>query len=203
MPDFIPKNDTEFAAWLANFNTIANANLAALGLVAADVTANVTNTTTLNTAIATNVTAQAAALAATQGKKTARRTVELSSRTLARRIQANPAVSNALKEQLGLTVRNSPPTAIVPVAPADLVVSGSDSGVNLLQWKGNGNKSGTQYLIETKIGAATQWTITDVTTKAKYSHVSQTPGVKAMYRVRAKRGDVLSGYSNEAIVYGT
>lgn len=33
--DFIPKHDAEFVAWSANFFTVLNANMAALGLVAA------------------------------------------------------------------------------------------------------------------------------------------------------------------------
>jgi hypothetical protein len=38
MPDYIPAPDAEFHAWQQNFVTYANANLAALGLVAGDMT---------------------------------------------------------------------------------------------------------------------------------------------------------------------
>ena len=34
--DYIPRGDAEFSAWLDNFVTYANANLAGLGLVAGD-----------------------------------------------------------------------------------------------------------------------------------------------------------------------
>jgi hypothetical protein len=37
--DYIPRGDAEFNGWLANFVTYANANLAALGLVAGDMRA--------------------------------------------------------------------------------------------------------------------------------------------------------------------
>jgi hypothetical protein len=40
------------------------------------------------------------------------------------------------------------------------------------------------------------------TTKPGFNHTGQTPGVKAMYHVRAQRGDRFSEYSNEAVVYG-
>ena len=36
MADYIPAPDAEFNSWQVNFVTYANANLAALGLVAAD-----------------------------------------------------------------------------------------------------------------------------------------------------------------------
>ncbi len=38
MADYIPGPDASFQAWQSNFVTYANANLAALGLVAADMT---------------------------------------------------------------------------------------------------------------------------------------------------------------------
>ena len=38
MADYIPAPDAEFHAWQQNFVTCANANLAALGLVASDMT---------------------------------------------------------------------------------------------------------------------------------------------------------------------
>ncbi len=38
MPDYIPGGDAEFGAWLGNFVTYANTNLAALGLVAGGMT---------------------------------------------------------------------------------------------------------------------------------------------------------------------
>ena len=38
MADYMPGPDADFNAWQSNFVTYANANLAALGLVAADMT---------------------------------------------------------------------------------------------------------------------------------------------------------------------
>jgi hypothetical protein len=36
--EYIPPNDAEFLAWMNNFITVLNANLATFGLVAADLT---------------------------------------------------------------------------------------------------------------------------------------------------------------------
>ena len=37
-PDYIPNPDADFLAWMNNFLTVLNANLATFGLVAADLT---------------------------------------------------------------------------------------------------------------------------------------------------------------------
>jgi len=44
--------------------------------------------------------------------------------------------------------------------------------------------------------------LVDVTSATKFNHTGQTPGVKAVYRVRARRGTAVSEPSNEAVVYG-
>ena len=57
--DFLPNNDTELQAWLTNFVTILNANLATVGLVAADVTPLTTAQTNFNTAVTTHISTEA------------------------------------------------------------------------------------------------------------------------------------------------
>lgn len=57
-------------------------------------------------------------------------------------------------------------------------------------------------MIEAKIGTSTAWVLIDVTSATQYSHVFQQPGVKAIDRVRARRGSVVSEPSNEATVKG-
>ena len=63
MPDYIPASDADFSAWLQNFFTAANANLANLGLVAADVTSLENAASIFDTTRGANDTAQAAAQA--------------------------------------------------------------------------------------------------------------------------------------------
>ncbi|NOT01154.1 MAG: hypothetical protein HOP29_11055 [Phycisphaerales bacterium] len=60
MPDYIRGGDAELSAWLDNFVTSADANLAAIGLVAADLTPVTTAHSTRKTALAENLEAQAA-----------------------------------------------------------------------------------------------------------------------------------------------
>ena len=119
MPDFIPDSDTGFQAWVANFVTYANANLAALGLVAGDMTPITTAQTAFNTSLAANVTAQAAAQGARQQKDNDRHTLESAIRTLVQaKLAHSSAVSPAEAAALGLTVRDTTPTPVGPPAAA-------------------------------------------------------------------------------------
>ncbi len=61
MADYIPGPDASFQAWQSNFVTYANANLAALGLVAADMTPVTTAQTGWATAFPAHVAAVNAA----------------------------------------------------------------------------------------------------------------------------------------------
>jgi len=114
VPGYIPRPDGDFNSWLVNFVTYANANLAALGLVAGDMTPVTAAQTTWNAAFPAHVAAAANALSARQGKDAARTGVESAVRPLVRRLQASAAVSAAEKASLGITV---PDTSGTPVGP--------------------------------------------------------------------------------------
>lgn len=123
MPDFIPGNDAQFQTWATTFSTYLTANAVALGLVAGDATTVATKLTTFNTALAADVAAIAAAKAATATKDAARADLEALLRSDAKRIQANPAVTNTQRTALGITVKDTTPTpAPVPVAIVTLTV---------------------------------------------------------------------------------
>ncbi len=102
--DYIPRPDAEFSGWLDNFVSYANANLAALGLVAADMTPTTTAQTTWKVVYPAHITAQDAAQSARQAKDAGRTSVEAAVRPLVRRLQASPAVSDAERAALGITV---------------------------------------------------------------------------------------------------
>jgi len=51
------------------------------------------------------------------------------------------------------------------------------------------------------IGEAASFTFVDVITATKYEHKDQAVGVRAIYRVRAKKRDKISSSSNETVVY--
>jgi hypothetical protein len=108
MADYIPGPDANFQAWQSNFVTYANANLAALGLTAADMTPITTAQTGWATAFPAHVAAVNAAKAAKQTKDEARAAYVAAIRPLVRRLQASSVVSNAERESLGITVANEP-----------------------------------------------------------------------------------------------
>lgn len=66
---YLPAKDSDLQYWATNFLTVANANLPALGLIAADLTGITADKTSLDTAITNNKTKQAEAQAAADSKK--------------------------------------------------------------------------------------------------------------------------------------
>jgi hypothetical protein len=120
MADYLPGPDADYQAWVANFVTYANANLAALGLVAADMTPVTTAQTAFNTGFAAHVTAKAAAMAAKQTKDESRASLTNAIRPLVRRLQASTVVSDAEKASLGITVAATP-SPIGPPTTAPIV----------------------------------------------------------------------------------
>ena len=115
---------TKFRAWLKNFLDYANANLAALGLVAADTAPLGTAATTFNTTLEDTVAAQAAVKAAVESKEAARDAVEALVRALAQRIQTTGTVLDSQRHSLGLNVRSTTRTPVAvpttrPIATID------------------------------------------------------------------------------------
>lgn len=201
MANYIPAKDDEFKDWLGNFIIVANANLATLGLIAGDITQLSTDRGTLDTAINDAEVKKAASKSATQLKDTIRKSAEGKVRGIVKRIQANTAVSNALKAQLQITITSSASSSSpTPISPTALIPKVIGSGEYELSWSRNGNKNGTFFVIEAIIGSAGSWTQIFATTKTKYIHGNNTPGEKIVYRVKAQRGEFQSSASNIAIV---
>lgn len=124
MSDYIPTSDAEFSAWLNNFIKYADAHLAELGLVAADITPLSAAATAFNTAVENSVAAQAAAKGTLATRDSARDTAEGLARPLVQLLQASPKVQNSDRQSLGLNVRSTSRTAVSapttrPVATID------------------------------------------------------------------------------------
>lgn len=108
MADYLPGPDADYQAWVANFVTYANANLASLGLVAADMTPVTTGQTAFTTGFTAHVTAVAAAKAAKQVKDDNRAALTAAIRPLVRRLQASTVVNDGERASLGINVRATP-----------------------------------------------------------------------------------------------
>ena len=202
MPDIANFNPEEMSMFLGNFSTVANANLTALGYTAPDITAINALKSDIDAKLTAQAAAQEAARAATQALRTSLKAAKTNMSVRNKVLSANINLSNALRAQLGLNVPDGKPTDNTPQKPDTLFVTGSASGINFLKWGKGLNKPGVQYVIEAKIGASSTWTLVDAVTATKYDHVGQTPGVRATYRVRARRKSMLSPPSVEGVIYG-
>ena len=104
MAQYIPYNDTAFLAWMNNFLSVLNANLATFGLTAADLTPLTNARNDFQTKLSNFQAAETAYRAASEAKKTARLAAEPLFRQMAQRVNRHPAMTNELRAQLGLTV---------------------------------------------------------------------------------------------------
>ena len=201
--DYLPKPDAAFQAWLANFVAVAVANKEQLALTTQDVTALNGVQSSFAANFAALKTAQAAAKGATSTKDASRKGANNEARLLVRRFQSIPTLNATLKNQLGINPRTNKPTHPDPAQPTKLTVTPDASGVNRLQWNRAGNKPTTTFVIEAMLGAATSFEQIGTTTKTKFDHTGQTPGVKATYRVTAERADMSSLPSQSVTAYGS
>ena len=201
MPNtYYPNKDADFIAWLANFITIATANTAALGLIAGDLTPISTLQPTYSTNL-NDVEAKKAALASAVDTKDATKdSIIQKVRVVVNKIQANPAVTPALKLQLGISPRDGSHYPVSPVPPNELVAELLPDGSIELDWSRNGNAPGTQFVIEYCLVPSTTWALLDVVTKTSFIHIGHPLGLPIQYIVKARKGSETSGPSNIAIV---
>ncbi len=194
-------NPAELSFFLGNFITVADANKAELNITSATITSLIDVKTLLDTKIANRQTKQEEAVAATsEMNQTAKNAVDLVS-LVNNSVKSDKAIPESLIELLGLDPDDNNFTPIVPLAPTDLVVEGRSNGINYLRWNNGGNKPRITYIVEAKIGEALVYSFVKATTKTRFEHKNQMPGVRAFYRVRAVHGDLESPNSNEAVVY--
>ena len=197
---YYPSKDAELVVWLGNFITVANANLATLGIVATDVDPIKALQPIYSTNLNDVETKKAALSASVETKDATKDSIIQKVRLLVNKIQANPAVTPSLKAQLGISTRTGSTNPQHPVAPTDLVAElQSDGSVNLT-WNRNGNAPRIQFVIESIVGTGTDWVLLDVVTRTNYTHLGVSPGEQVKYRIKARKGTETSGSSNLAIV---
>jgi serine/threonine-protein kinase len=134
-------------------------------------------------------------------------------RPITDRLANQDDINTTIKRNLALLKKPSLRDPIDALAtPSNLVVSAQPNQLHLLQWSTEGSEPGTQYLIEVAVGSIYRGVMTEpdlahgalVATTQKpayrYSVARVQSGVKVKYRVRAKVGDLLSGYSNEVTI---
>jgi hypothetical protein len=201
MADYLPKPDIEFDAKASQIITALENDEAAYGILPADTLGLRAKLTAFHTALDASTAARTAATTAVANKDARRNDLETALRPLVQRIQVTPAVTDALRLQAGIPVRDTTRTVSAPISPVDLVVTADGAGTNRLKWSANGNTSGIQYVVEGKIGVAADYSTVDVVSGTTYNHLARVVGQAVNYRVRARRGTVLSEPSNVAGVH--
>ncbi len=203
MPNgFLPDSEATLIAWGETFTSVAGQNLTTLKMTATEMAAFGQLVNALKDARAALEVLRSQAKGATMGKDTDRILVESAARQMNLRIQGTAGVSDDLKRQLGLTVRNATPARRRPLVPMNPTVNGYQTGVNALRWERNGNTNGTQFDIEYRAGEVSAFSPLITVTAARFDHQNQTPGVPVTYRIRARRAGFASPFSTEATVYG-
>ncbi len=129
--NFIPGPDAALSIWAANFSAYVTTNATALGVPTTDATALASAVTAFGGAIASHTTAVANAKSVRETKQTDRQSLVSQARLIARRIQANPAVTNTQKDAAGITV---PATTRTPApAPTTVPAATLDTNAGLRQ----------------------------------------------------------------------
>lgn len=87
-----------------NFNTVLNANLTGLGLVAGDITTLSSTTGAFSATIPLAVAAEASYHQAIENKKIKRVALVAAIRAMVKRVNGHPGMTDAIRAQLGITV---------------------------------------------------------------------------------------------------
>jgi hypothetical protein len=124
MASFIPTREASLVTWMANFGSKITSTPTAFGLTAAQATAFGALNTAFVAAYTTAKDPLTRSPANIQAKKTAKVALIANARLLAGIVQKFPAITNAQRSELGLTVHNSPSPVPPPAfAPGVDVVS--------------------------------------------------------------------------------
>ena len=202
MPRFADMSNAELSAWITNFTTVVGASPTTFGFTSDQVSEFADGNTSLQSRTTATVALRESTSAAIKAEQIERDYMESRCSLFNTTLKINPDVAENKKIQAGIDP-NKPPTHTPPVAPTDLIANGYENGTNVLRWSRADNKTGTQFVIEYREAAQTEFEMLDVTTQTTYTHEGVTPGMQCAYRVKAKRAGESSPYSNIAVVYMT
>lgn len=133
---YIPPKDADFLAWLDNFDGLTSVNFAAYGLSGGQAATITTQRSNYDAAFAaaTNPATRTPVTVAT--KDTTKATALATVRPLAQLIRNNPAVADADKVALGLTVADLNPSPIPPPTSFPMLdILRATPGVHWLQYR--------------------------------------------------------------------
>jgi hypothetical protein len=197
--DFIPDTEAQFTSWYQNFITQCEKHEAVLGLDSESYGALAIENSAYNTAYSAVVSGKEELKGKTATKNLRKKASVATIRSYAKQWKSNPAIPAAVLNDLGIVATSTTgPVATV----TGLDVTGCDDGVNNLTWNRTGNVSGTNFIIEAKIGSTGNWFFVGSTTKVKFDHTGQVPGQLVWYRITSSRAGENSVPCPAVAVYG-
>ena len=110
---YIPRPDSAFNTWQANFVAKVTANPAAYGLTPADVADLAASSTGWQASLTASITAKNASKGANAAKSESRKVYESKLRSLTNKIQAQPTTTDVRREELAIT---RPDRTLTPLA---------------------------------------------------------------------------------------
>ncbi|MDA1053609.1 MAG: hypothetical protein O3C40_24440 [Planctomycetota bacterium] len=161
--DYIPDGQNDFLAWHDNFKTQAAALMATSGLTQAEVDAVAADHTHSHAKATAAAAAKAAQQAATADRRTSFQTTEANTRSVANRMKAHAAYTEAIGQQLGIVgpedttdLNNEKPTLTAESVNPGSVTIGFDKSIS------------DGVMIHGKRGAETAFTMLAWDTRSPY-----------------------------------
>ncbi len=175
--------------------------LTASGLTAAQFTALTALNTSLKAASLAKVAAEGAYRAAVDTENAAAASAETALRAMGMTATNFTLMTDVLRNEATLTVRDTTPSPGILPLVEDLAVVGRPNGNNQLNWGSVPGSRGVIWEVEASAGSSGNWVVLGGTSKRSYLHVGAGAGVHRLYRIVARRGDVRGEPGNEAAVY--
>lgn len=185
------RKEADLSVAMTAFAATCAANATPLGLTPANITEINGMASGFAGTISAYQTAKAATSLAHENKSLQLKASKVILSKWAKTFRANPAISDALLDQLNLPHHATPGTKTPPTTPLDLLANANVQGFVSLKWKRNGNNSRTQYMIEVQTETDGNWTIVGGTTKTKFGYQAVL-GAYVAFRVFASRDNLNS-----------
>lgn len=119
--DYIPKRDSDFLNWFSQFKEAFNTYASGLGFTPGDITSVNNSLTAWQNKYNDHLSAATAAQAARQAKSDQREASTELIRSLVKRIQSNPATTNQMRVEFGITVPKEGKTPVPPPKEAPFI----------------------------------------------------------------------------------
>ncbi len=201
---FITENmsDALYSPSLTNFKTVSGANLAALGLTAADKLIIDEACNDYVTAYNAHLAAKAAAEAAREAKDDQRATTRAVINGYAKQFRANLGIPDSLLVELEVAPHSTPGVKTAPTTPINTVATADGNGDIELKWNRNGNISGTIFQVEYKTSPSGAWTNLGSTNTRKF-RCNFPAGSYVAFRVCAQRRGISSNFCTPVTLWAT